>query len=102
MVFKKKKKPTNPHAHTENICYVKVTILLKSFIKIEIYQSLNGLKEILPEEICSQFATFDHLQLQVKGSTELPISYLIFYNLHILLCHHPNYATLERVALLSI
>lgn len=81
--------------------YVKATILLKSLMKIEIYQSLNAL--ILSEEICNQFVTFNHLELQVKRPTESAISYLIFsYNLHILLWHHLNCAPLERVALLSI
>ena len=64
MVSKKQtKKP--PHAHIENI-------LCESNHFVEIFhknrnQSLNGLKEILSEEICSQFVTFDHLELQLKA-----------------------------------
>lgn len=39
------------HSHIEHICYAKETILLKTIIKIEIYQASNGLKEIHLEVI---------------------------------------------------
>lgn len=41
------------HTHKGNICYAKETILLKIIIKIEIYQTSNGLREIHLEEICN-------------------------------------------------
>lgn len=46
-------KKMQAHSHIGNICYAKETILLKTIIKIETYQTSNGLKEIHLEEICN-------------------------------------------------